>query len=281
MTIGTLRRAAAVGAAFVLSMSLGTPAVAQNSAPGPWTFAITPYLWLPNVNGSFRYDAPPGGGAPEVETGPNSYLSNLQFLLMVAGEARNGKWSIFSDLVALDFANEDGRVKSVDFGGARLSAGADVGTTSSLSGAAWSIAGGYTVMQTPDTLVDVIGGLRYFTIKGTADWRVSATIAGPGGGQTFPSSGGVSQREDLYDAIVGVRGRVKLGDSGVWSMPYYLDIGTGSSRLTSQGLAGVSYGFGWGDLSLVYKVLYYDQSNDKFVQNLRFNGPAVGATFRF
>lgn len=286
MPIYLSRTLASVSVALAFALSLSTPVAAQStpadSSNDKWTFAITPYLWLPNVNGSLKYEVPPGaGGAPEVETGPNSYLSNLQFLLMVAGEARYGKWSIFTDLVALDFANEDGNVKSVDFDGTHLSAGLDLGTQSTLRGAAWSIAGGYTVAQTPDATLDLIGGLRYFTIKGTADWNLSASISGPGSGQTFPRTGGVSKRADLYDAIIGVRGRIKLGDSGAWSLPYYLDIGTGSSTITTQALVGVSYTFGWGDLSAVYKTLYYDQPSDQFVQSLRFSGPAVGATFRF
>ena len=37
-----------------------------------WKFALTPYLWLPNVNGTLKYNPPPSGtGAPDVDTGPN------------------------------------------------------------------------------------------------------------------------------------------------------------------------------------------------------------------
>jgi len=66
-----------------------------------------------------------------------------------------------------------------------------------------------------------------------------------------------------------------------WSIPYYLDIGTGSSQLTYQWMLGIAYSFKWGEVTLAYRDLYYDQTDDKLVQDLRFDGPALGATFRF
>jgi hypothetical protein len=46
-------------------------------------------------------------------------------------------------------------------------------------------------------------------------------------------------------------------------------------------MLGVAYSFKWGEVKLAYRDLYYDQKDDKFVQNLRFSGPALGATIRF
>jgi hypothetical protein len=85
---------------------------------------------------------------------------------------------------------------------------------------------------------------------------------------------------DLWDAIIGVRGKARLGESG-WFVPYYLDAGTGSSALTWQGMAGIGHTFKWGDVLLAYRHLYYDQKGDKLIQDIRFSGPALGATFRF
>ena len=87
-----------------------------------WSLSLTPYIWLPNINGTLKYAIPPGGGGrPEVDTGPNDYLENLSFALMLAGEARKGRWSIFSDLIYLDFDSESSTVKAVNFGGERIS----------------------------------------------------------------------------------------------------------------------------------------------------------------
>ena len=240
---------------------------------------MTPYLWLPNVNGTLKY-APSGNGAPEVGVGPNDYLQNLSAVLMLAGEARNGKWSIVTDAIYLSFGSEESSVRAVNFGGSIVSSSANVDTKSSLQGLAWMLASGYTAVQTPTATLDVLGGLRYLGIEARTDWQLTGTVTGPGGGQTFPASGSISKRTDLWDAIIGVRGRVRLGD-GKWFVPYHLDLGTGSSSITWQGLLGIAYAFEWGDATLGYRHLYYDQGGDKFVQNFRFSGPSLGASFRF
>jgi len=99
-------------------------------------------------------------------------------------------------------------------------------------------------------------------------------------GGTFPSSGSASRRVDLWDGIIGVRGTVGLGDSR-WAIPYYLDVGTGDSALTWQGVAGIEYRYDWGDLQLMYRYTYYDMKEGKLLQNVSLGGPAVGVNFRF
>ena len=263
--------------ASLMALLVSTTAGAQEQ----WTFALTPYRWLPNVNGTLKYDIPPGaGGAPQVDTGPNNYLENLSFALMLSGEARRGRWSVLADLIYLDFDKEKSNVKSVDFGGSRVSASGDVQTRSSLKGYELTVAGGYTLVQSPRATLDALGGVRYFHIEASSDWQLTATISGPGAGQSFPASGNASRSVDIVDAIVGVRGRVRWGETP-WFSPYYLDIGAGSSKLTWQSLVGIGYAFKWGDAVLAYRTLFYDQNDDKLLQDFRFSGPTLGAAFRF
>jgi len=250
-------------------------------APGGWRFSITPYLWLPNVNGNLKYSVPPGGGgSPEVQVGPNDYLEALRFAMMISAEVRKDRWAVFTDLIYLDFSNEKGAVKAVDFGGGLVSSSANLSTNSSLRGAVWTLGGGYAVLPGRPVDLDAFGGLRYLGIHASSDWQLTATVTGPGGGQTFPRAGSISQRADLWDGIVGVKGRVWLGRSN-WSIPYYLDVGTGTSTLTWQGMLGVAYSFKWGDISLIYRNLYYDLKGDNLIEDIRFTGPALGVTFRF
>jgi hypothetical protein len=220
-----------------------------------WVFAVTPYLWLPNVDGTLKYSAPPGvSGAPIVRVGPHDYLENLDLALMLAGEARHGRWSIVADMVYLDFAAQNSRVNG------------SVNTKSSLTGLQWTLAGGYSALRTPSLQLDVMGGVRYLGIEATTDLAAV--------------SGSVSERTDLWDAIVGVRGRVRLGESP-WFMPYHLDVGAGSSSLTWQGMLGIAYAFKWGDVVLTYRHLSYDQGGNRLYQDFSFSGPALGAAFRF
>ena len=102
----------------------------------------------------------------------------------------------------------------------------------------------------------------------------------PGGVELRAAQGGVGTDTDLWDGIVGVRGRVGFGD-GKWSVPYYFDIGTGSSDMTWSAMTGLTRSFGWGDILFVYRHLEYDEDFDGLMQNFSFSGPALGASFRF
>jgi hypothetical protein len=278
-----MKRVRLITLATLAALALCGPLSAAEQTTGDqWTFSITPYLWLPNVNGTLKYSIPPGAsGSPDVKVGPNDYLEALSFALMISGEVRKDRWSAFTDFIYLDFADEKSAVKDVDFGGSRISASANVSTSSSLRGGVWTLGTGYTVLPDRPVNLDAFGGLRYLGLKVSTDWQLALDVTGPGGGQTFPGAGGISEKADLWDGIVGVRGRVWLGSSN-WAIPYYLDVGTGSSRLTWQGMLGVAYTYKWIGVTLAYRNLYYDQKDDKLIQDLRFSGgPMLGVTFRF
>jgi hypothetical protein len=253
-------------------------AQAQSVAPADtWKFSITPYLWLPTIDGTLKYNIPPGaGGSPSFEVGPNDY----QFAMMISGEVRKDRWSVFTDIIYLSFSSVTTGFKSVDFGGSFVSSSANVSGDTSVRGAIWTLGAGYAVLPDRPVTLDVFGGFRYAGLEASTDWQLTVDINGPGAGQTFPRAGSTSQRMDLWDGIVGIRGHVLLGSSN-WSIPYYLDAGAGSSIVTWQGLLGVAYSFKWGDVSLAYRYLYYDEGSDKLLQNMSFRGPALGVTFRF
>jgi len=277
-----MKRARLITLATLFALALCGPLGAAAQTPGnQWEFSITPYLWLPNIDGTLKYSVPSGAsGSPEVQVGPNDYLEALRFAMMIAGEVRKDRWAVFTDVIYLDLSSEKSSVKSINFGGNLVSSSANVSTDSSLKAGAWTLGAGYAVLPGRPVDLDVFGGLRYFGLHTSTDWQLTATVTGPGGGQTFPRSGSISERADLWDGIVGVKGRVWLGRSN-WSIPYYFDVGTGSSELTWQGMLGVAYSFKWGGVNLVYRHLYYDQKGDKLVQDMRFSGPALGVTFRW
>ncbi len=271
--------------ALMTLIAISLPAYAGEPAPADkWTFAVRPYLWAPGISGTLKYDIPPGGGGGATVDLSSYILQNLNMALMLTVEARKGDWSVLTDVVYLDVESDDSKVKSVSFttpgGRIDVSVGADVGTKVKLSGVEWELAGAYTVARGGNSSMDVLAGVRYFGIEAKTDWRLSGTITGPGPGQSFAASGSVSDRMDLWDGIVGIRGSVGLGQSK-WAIPYYLDVGTGSSELTWQGAAGIGYRYSWGELQLMYRHLYYDLKGDKLFQDFSFSGPAVGVNFRF
>jgi len=278
-------RALRVGLALMTLIAVSLPAYAGEPAPADkWTFALRPYLWAPGISGTLKYDIPPtGDGAANVDF--SSYvLENLNFALMLTAEARKGDWSVLTDVVYLDVESGDTNVKSVSFTGPggrfEVSVGANLDTNASLSGVLWELAGGYTVARGGNSSLDLLAGFRLLTIKAETDWLLSGSITDNVSGGTFARSGGVSQSETLWDGIIGIRGTVGLGDSR-WAIPYYLDVGTGSSALTWQGVAGIEYRYDWGDLQLMYRYTYYDMKEDKLLQNVSLGGPAIGVNFRF
>ena len=276
-----MRCSAVPGRLFVLLVAFGllaAPGVHAQSAGSPadrWQFSITPYLWAPSIDGTLNFGVPPGGGgSPEVGVGSSNYLENLEFVLMFSGEARRGDWAILFDFIYLDFSNQEGAVKSVTGPGGNAQVPVNTNTRAGLKGVVWELAVSRALSRSRSVTFEVLGGLRYAGLEASVDWQFAGAIG------LLPQSGSASQTVDLWDAIIGVRGKVKLGE-GSWFVPYHLDAGTGSSALTWQGMAGIGYGFKWGDVLLAYRHLYYDQKGDKLIQDMRFSGPALAATFRF
>jgi hypothetical protein len=275
-----------LGVALAVTALAGTVTTAQaQTAPlsEDWAFSVTPYIWLPSLEGTLRYSLPPGSGSPSVSVKESSPFDALDGAFMIAGEARHGRWSLFGDYIYMKFAASDSAVRAVDFNtGAPavnpFSTTVNRGTATQLKGHLLTLAAGYN-LGAAEWPLDVIGGLRLLTIDTTSDWQLSAAIAGPGAGQSFAAAGSASSKQDSWDAIVGVRGRAKIADR--WFVPYYLDMGAGASKWTWQALAGIGYAFGWGDVSLAYRHLFYDQDNDRLLQDFKFSGAMLGASFRF
>jgi len=54
-------RQALLSAVFVTFLVLLLPLITSAQLPSnQWQFTITPYLWLPNIDGTLKYNVPPG-----------------------------------------------------------------------------------------------------------------------------------------------------------------------------------------------------------------------------
>lgn len=268
--------AAVAGAGMLVSGGLAS-AAGVDMYDGQWHYSLTPYAWFPNIHQTLQYSTPLGGGKTvDVEVKPDSYLSNLDFALMGTFEARKGDWALAMDLIYNDFSNQDSKIRNVQGPGGNLSLPIDTSLNVDIKALIWEGIGSYTVARSATGTLDVFGGVRYLGLKTSTD----LSFSGPEG--IIGRSGSQSNRLNVWDGIVGVRGEVKIGDSGDWFLPYYLDIGAGShSNWTWQGWTGVGYRFDWGDVVLAYRNLYYSTDEDKVIEDLRMAGPALGATFRW
>jgi len=259
-------------AVFAVQAIVFGAAVRADPQETPWQFALTPYLWLPHVDGSLRYDTPGSGGS---EVSMTNLLKHLNAALFLSGEARKGRWGLATDFVFCDFQKAGSNVKTLAGPGGEIEVPVNSGTTTSLTGYMVSVTGNYSLQQWRDANLDLLGGLRYTHIGTTLDWSFTTSVDG------LPARSGSAERGvDLWDGVVGVRGRAVFG-KGQWFVPYYLDAGAGTSKFTWQGLLGVGYSFGWGDLLLVYRYLSFEQGADRPVEHFYLSGPALGATFHF
>jgi hypothetical protein len=267
-------------AAMALATGSVCPSAFAASGDG-WQFNVVPYLWLPAVHGSADVtvrDLRGGDGEPlgqvdvSAEIDPDDYLSNLHFALMFIAEARKGPWSIYTDLMYAQFDNQDTRLKSITGPRGNLSTEISRKAEVDVSSTIWTLGGGYNLIDRPDLLLDLVAGFRYMTM----DSDLTLSLAGPDG--VFSRSHEESLDQDVWDGILGVKGQIRFPDTR-WFVPYYLDVGTGSSNWTWQALLGAGYRFDWGEVTLAVKSLSYDFGKDD--ADVRFTGPALGVGFRW
>lgn len=251
----------------------GPAEAAEDPYDGNWHFTFTPYLWLPSLDGTLNFNLP--NGSPNVDASAGDILEKLNFALMVAGDARRGNWSVFTDFIYINLSDSDATVKSVTGPGGVVEIPIDIGTQSSQKGFLWTLAASYTLLRGPAASLDVFAGFRDVQLKASLDWQFAGPL------DFFPQSGSASDTTVAWVGLIGLKGRVRLSESGTWFIPYYADMGWGSSVTTWQGLIGVGYAFRWGDLQLAYRYLHYDADENKLLDDISIMGPALGATFHF
>jgi opacity protein-like surface antigen len=211
-------------------------------AEDEWQFSIAAYGWLPELSATTA-------SGQDIDISLSDLLDNLGGVLMTELGVRKGKWALGTDLLYMDLT-ADGKDLVID----------DIDLT------AWVITPylSYRALEGDWGNLDVLAGARYLYMK------VGVNVVGPGGG---------SASDDQWDFIGGVRGEIKLKNS--WYMPYYLDIGGGSSDLTWQAAAGIGYHFGenW-DFLLIYRYLDFDIGGP-VLDDLTVNGPLIGVRYKF
>jgi hypothetical protein len=287
---GRLRRAACVAVAIACA----APAWAQQPAGSAdaWRFSLTPYVWLPTINADLAFPLPGGGGGGgggqdgsfATEIGPNQYLTNLDFALMLNAQARRGPWSLMADYIGLRMSGERSTVRDFTIGGTLLpgprpGVSVDTGTTTSLRADLWNLVGGHSVSDDAAHPVDVVAGVRLGRLASTVDWRLSASLGLPDGTPALDRTGSAGVSKNVTDAIVGLRGTWKI--DARWSVPWYVDVGAGTSQLTWQALIGAAYAFGWGELSVAWRHLSVKGDGGSAFESVSLSGPSIGATFRF
>jgi hypothetical protein len=262
--------------AAVLAIGGLVPAVAiAQSAPGPWQYSASIYAYLPSVGGSTSFPADSGGTPINVDA--DKILDRLKFAAMGTFDANNGTWGVFTDVVYLHFGASKSNSRDFTIGN-NLPAGTTANFDSNLEGWLWTLAGEYRLLSDPAWTVDLLAGTRLLDMHERLNWSISGSI-GPLDPVARSSSADV--KASVWDAIIGVKGRYSFGANRAWALPFYLDVGTGGSASTVQAAAGVSYAFKWVEAIAMWRYLGYHAKSGEAIKELSFNGPLIGAVFRW
>jgi len=289
------------GAAMAADMASMPTKAPLSPAPvlNAWTYYATPYVWIPMLNGSTTVK----GRTVDVNVDFNDLIDLVHhseipkdlFALMGYFEARNGRLSLFSDLVYMKIGLNGSMARSRGVDALNASVGASAGLKYDMFiaelAAAYELARwGATSALGSRTAIDIFGGVRGWRQKADASLTASGTInifdLTRNADGTLSASGNAS----WIDPLVGLRLRhqfapglnfVASGDVGGFGV---------GSKFSWQGLATINYDFcvrkdvTWSGM-LGYKVLFVDYSKGSgpthFEYDMTTHGPILGVTARF
>jgi len=261
-------------ASLVIALLVPLDAFAESS--GDWQYQATLYGYFPSIGGKTTIPPPIGGSGASVDI--DDILEDLQFAFMGAFEVRRGQWGGFTDFIYLDVGDTNQRSQSFSLGSIEIPADVNAKTSYDLKGWVWTLAGTYRAIENSAVTLDVLAGARALDIETALSFELSGNL----GPIALPDRSGSHKGKDQnWDAIVGVKGRIGLGQEGKWFVPYYLDIGAGESDFTWQAMAGVGYTFGWGDVTAAWRYTDYEMEPGGLLEEFNLGGPAIAATFHW
>lgn len=290
-------RQSRAGSAAVFSawVSLLAPnAVAQTAASAPqvppapqtasaahpadaWQFQASIYIYLPSIGGTTRFPLEPGAGGG-ISVDVNSIVENLKMAFLGSFEARKGRWGGFTDVLYMDLGNSGTMTRGLTVNDVPLPVGASANASFDLKATLWTLAGSYRAVDSPAGNLDLLTGARLMSFTESFNWQLSGNV----GSIPLPSRAGTSKASSNdWDGIIGIKGRAAFGADRKWLAPYYLDVGTGASKLTWQAMGGVGYVYSWGDLLVAWRYVGYTKKEGEPLQSLNLNGPLIAATFRW
>lgn len=242
---------------LALLFFVSQPAIAGEKGGDTWEFSAQFIPWLASIDGETATGS-------DIDMPLHDILDNLNMMMMANFEARKNKWVFFFDVVYLDM--EDG-----DDSKGRLLTLTDIEMT------AWVLEPtvGYTVLDSGRWHMDVLAGARCLYMKIDVDLKTTPPLP--------DERSDDSSSESFWDGIIGVRGQIDLDSH--WSLPFYLDVGTGDTNFTWQAAAGVGYKFESFTLNVGYRYLAWDwDDEDKggaVLNDLTVSGPVIGFKYIF
>ncbi len=296
-----------VGALVAIGTSIAAhaadmPTKAPITAPPAvqaWIFSATLYGWVPLLNGSTTVK----GRTVDVDVDFNDLMNLVRrseipkdlFAFMGYFEARNGHFSIFSDLVYLKIGLNGSMTRSRGVDALNAAVGASAGLKYEMFigelAATYEVARwGATGVPGSGTAIDVFGGVRAWWQRADASLALTGTVNVGDLALNADGTLSASQSVSWADPLVGLRLRhqfapglnfVASGDVGGFGV---------GSQFSWQALAAINYDFcvrnnvTWSGM-LGYKALSVDYSKGsgltRYEYDMTMHGPILGITARF
>lgn len=233
-----------------------TPQHSQTTTDSGWTISFAPYFWAAGLSGDAAQFGLP---SVHVDADFGKIFDNLEFGAMAMGEARNGPYSLFADIMYTRISGQADTRRGILAQDVEL-------TTKTFAGL---LGAGYAVFDTGTSQLDIVGGVRV--------WNVKSELSFSGG-----LLDGVSRTDKAtwVDGLVGLRGTYSFTPK-VYLTGWGL-AGAGGADLDWDVATAVGYRFNDTVSAVVgYRALGVDYGKDGFVFDVVQQGPITGLTIRF
>ncbi len=221
---------------------------ASSAQAGDWSYTIAPYFWGPE----FRTSLDVGPNPPV--NGDTSIFNILKGAFLIAGEARNGRWTIGGEFNYLNLGDD-------------VSVGPfDDAASWDLEGTMTTLAASYAVYEDDQSRLEALAGVRHW------DLHVSTTVLD----RTF------STDQSWTDPLIGMRYNHLLNDR--WSVTAMGNIGGFGYGSEFQWEALVQASWKWSENISVaggYRHLDVEFEEGREVIDLILTGPYVALAFNF
>jgi hypothetical protein len=268
--------AALCASAWLLpALAWAEPVAVSATRADEWQFSAMVYLYYPDIASKVDF---PNGGSSDISVDASDVYNNLRFGVLGSFEARKGEYGLFTDLIYMDAGAFRSSFRDLSIGHVGLPADASASVNFDFKSTIWTLAATYRLVTADDSALDVFAGARYLHLQEQMDWTLNGNV----GQIPLPGRAGTqSAKDDVWDGIIGLKGRLAFGKDLAWFVPYYGDLGTGGSDVTWQAMAGLGYAFKWGDIIGGWRYLDYQFKSSSNIDSMSLNGPMLGVSFHW
>lgn len=229
---------------------------------GGWQFQLSPYIWLAGIDG--RMGTIPGQPPVDIDYSASDAFDDTEASFMLFLDARKGRQGFVMDALYSDVRSDFELLPDP----INLSVRSISETT--IISAAYQ----YEMYRGPGTVIDLMGGVRY--------WDIDSTLKFTGGLGVLAGQS-VSNTESWFDPALGIKAITPLGGSNFYFMGAASVGGFGVGSDLFYDLTG-NLGYQWNDAigtSLGYRLFDVDYEDGGYVYDVTQEGWQLALTWGF